>query len=562
MPTIEVDYGDFQRLLGVKISRDPEELDEILSYAKGELKLLDDEKIHIEIGDSNRPDLWGVEGLARALRGYLGVETGLKEYAVTAESGVEVHVDPRLEKTRPYIACAVVKNVQLSDVAIRALMNLQDKLDQTYGRNRKRTSIGLYNFNMVAPPLRYSVAKPKEISFVPLGFTEKLTLEEILEKHPKGVEYGHLVKEYEHWPIFIDSKNQVLSFPPIINSNDLGRLTEETSDVLVEVTGTVHKTILNTLNAVVLALADRGGTIYSTKIHYPYGGQKEVVTPKLESHTMPLDLDYVNAVLGLKLNPKEAVELLEKARYGFVKSEKSVLTVRIPCYRVDIMHPIDIVEDIAIAYGYDNIEPNWRRLPTVGGITPEHEFCDVVREIMIGLGFQEVLTYTLTNSENLFAKMNLKKGKKVEIANPRILTMTCLRSWLLPSLMEFLSHNVHVDYPQKIFEVGYAVIPHEGTENRTRDILKLACAIAHPNASFTEAKAVLDALFLNLGKQFELEESSHPSFIDGRVGNILVEGKSVGFIGEIHPKVLEAWKIENPAAAIEIDLEKIMAKTH
>jgi phenylalanyl-tRNA synthetase beta chain len=558
MPTIEVDYEDFQKLLGVKLPEDPEKLDEYLSYAKGELKLIDGQKINIEIGDSNRPDLWGVEGLARALRGYLGIETGMKKYAVTAGSGVEVHVDPGLEKIRPYIACAVVKNVHLSDVAIRAIMNLQDKLDQTYGRNRKITSIGLYNFNMITPPLRYGVAKPKEISFVPLDFTEKLTLEEILEKHPKGVEYGRLVREYEHWPIFIDSKSQVLSFPPIINSNDLGKLTEETRDVLVEVTGTVHRTILNTLNAVVLALADQGGMIYSTKIHYPYGERKEVVTPKLESQTMPLDLNYMNAVLGLKLKPKEAVELLEKARYGIVKGEKNILSVLIPCYRVDIMHPIDIVEDVAIAYGYDNIKPNWRRLPTVGGVTSEQEFCDVVREIMIGLGFQEVLTYTLTNTENLFSKMNMKKGKLVELVNPQVFTMTCLRSWLLPSLLEFLSHNVHVEYPQKIFEVGYAVIPDEGRENRTRDIKKLACVTAHHNASFTEAKAVLDALFLNLGKKIELEEGNHPSFIDGRAGNILVKGKPVGFIGEVHPQVLEAWKIENSTSAFEIDLEKIM----
>jgi len=558
MPTIEVDYEDFQKLLGVKLPKDPEEMDETLSYAKGELKLLDGEKIHIEIGDSNRPDLWGVEGLARALRGYLSIETGLKEYAVTDESGVEIHVDPRLERIRPYIACAVVKNVHLSDVAIRAIMRLQDKLDQTYGRNRKRTSIGLYNFTLITPPLRYGVAKPREVSFVPLEFAEKMTLKDILEKHPKGIEYGHIVRKYEHWPIFMDSKSQVLSFPPIINSNDLGRLTEATRDVLIEVTGTVHETVLDTLNAIVFALADRGGIIYSAKVHYPYGEKKEIVTPRLKTQTMRLDLKYLNEVLGLKLKLKEAVELLEKARYGIVKSGKNSLTVKIPCYRVDIMHPIDVVEDVAIAYGYNVIKPNWRQLPTVGGITPEQEFCNVVREIMVGLGFQEVLTYTLTNPENLFTKMNMKRQKRVELVNPQILSMTCLRSWLLPSLLEFISHNVHVECPQKIFEVGYAIVPDEDKENRTRDIVKLACVTAHPNASFTEAKAVLDALFLNLGKKIKLEEGTHPSFIDGRGGNILVEGKPVGFIGEIHPQVLEAWKIENPTSAFEIDLEKIM----
>ncbi len=558
MPTIEVDYEDFQKLLGVKLPKNPEELDEILSYAKGELKLLDDESIHIEIGDSNRPDLWGVEGLARALRGYLGIEKGLKKYSVIAESSVEVHVDPKLEKIRPYIACTVVKNVHLSDVAIRAAMHLQDKLDQTYGRNRKRTSIGLYNFRLITPPLRYGVARPKEVSFVPLELAERMTLEEILEKHPKGVEYGHLVLGYEHWPILMDSKSQVLSFPPIINSNDLGRVTGATRDVLIEVTGTELETVHNALNAVVFALADRGGAIHSAKVRYPYGLEKEVVTPKLETQTMPLDLKYLNEVLGLKLKLKEAADLLLKARYGIVKSGKNNLTVEIPCYRVDIMHPIDIVEDVAIAYGYNAVKPNWRQLPTVGGVTSEQAFYDVVREIMVGLGFQEVLTYTLTNPENLFTKMNWKEGKRVEVVNPQILTMTCLRSWLLPSLLEFLSHNVHVEYPQRIFEVGFAVVPDTRRENRTRDVEKLACVMAHPNASFTEAKAVVDALFLNLGKQLELDEGSHPSFVEGRVGNILVEGESVGFIGEVAPQVLEAWKIENPTAVFEVDLAKIM----
>lgn len=557
MPTIEIDYENFQSLLGIELPKTAEGLDAIVSYVKGEVKFLSEQDVHIEIKDSNRPDLWNVEGLARALRGFLGIEKGMKRYPVTGSSGVEVYVDSMLKDIRPYIACAVVKNVRLNDVIIRQAMHLQDKLDQTYGRKRRRTSIGLYDFGLISPPLYYGVAKPNEISFAPLGFEEEMTLKEILEKHPKGVEYGHIVRRHAVWPILVDSEDKVLSFPPIINSNDLGRITEKTRDMLIEVTGTTHETVLNTLTIVALSLADRGGKIYSAVVHYPYGQIKGVITPQLKTQTMQIDISYVSKVLGLKLTAREVTQLLERARYGTIKVDKESVTVNIPCYRIDIMHPIDIAEDIAIAYGYNKIKPQWRRLPTTGGIAPERQFCDLVREIMVGLSFQEVLTFTMSNPEILFFKMNQKPEKVVEISNPKMLTFTCLRNWLLPSLMEFLSHNTHVEYPQKIFEVGYAVVFDKKKETQTRDIEKLACVTIHPNANFTEAKSVLDALFLNLGRQHDIKQAKHNSFIEGRIGRIFVNGKVVGVIGEIHPKVLEAWKLENSAAAFEINLNKV-----
>ena len=204
MPTVELNREDLESLLGMRLPEDVEKLNEILAYVKGEVKGLDYEEIRIELKDSNRADIWSVEGLARALRGFLGLEKGLKEYKVTGSSGVEVYVNPKLKDIRPYIGCAVVKNVKLTDAAIRQIMRFQDKMDQTYGRNRRRTSIGLYEFDLVKPPLRFTVAKPREISFVPLEFDEELTLEEILERHPKGKEYGHIVRQFPVWPIFMD----------------------------------------------------------------------------------------------------------------------------------------------------------------------------------------------------------------------------------------------------------------------------------------------------------------------------------------------------------------------
>jgi len=562
MPTVELNREDLESLLGTHLPEDVEELNEILAYVKGEVKGIDYEEIRIELKDSNRADIWSVEGLARALKGFMGLEKGLKEYKVAGGSGVEVYVNPKLENIRPYIGCAVVKGVKLTDAAIRQIMRFQDKMDQTYGRNRRRTSIGLYEFDLVKPPLHFTVAKPREISFVPLEFNEELTLEEILESHPKGKEYGHIVRQFPVWPIFMDSNNQVLSFPPIINSNDLGRITEKTRNVLIEVTGTSYETVLDTLINVTVALADRGGAIYSAGIHYPYLKMTGDVTPNLNVDTISLDVSYVQKFIGLKLNVSEIISLLEKARYGIAESSETRIVVQVPCYRVDVLHPIDVVEDIAIAYDYNRIPDEWPQLATVGRMSDETAFRDYVREIMVGLGFQEVLTYIMSNPETLFIKMNLKPSRVVELANPKIASMTCLRSWLLPSLMELLSRNVHVDYPQRIFEVGYCVVHDAKRENKTRDVEKLACVNIHSNANFTEAKAQLDALLSNLGVKYDLEETRHESFIEGRVGKIMLGKNEAGIIGEIHPQVLQNWGLENPASAFEISIDQLRQLKH
>jgi len=557
MPTVQIDFEDFQKLLRIKLPTKTDELNDILSYVKGELTLFDGQELHIEIKDSNRPDLLHVEGLARALRGFLGFERGIKEYSVAGSSSIKVNVDSKLKNIRPYIACAIIKSVQLTDIIIRQAMHLQDKLDQTYCRRRQKASIGLYNFDLIKPPLYYGVAKPNEASFVPLGYEKKMKLKEILETHPKGIEYGDIVRKHDVWPILKDSEDKILSFPPIINSSDLGKITENFDEILIEVTGTVYETVLNTLITVAVALADRGGQIYSTNIQYPYEELKNVTTPQLKNRKIQLDVKFVNKILGFDLKPKEIVDLLQKARFGVGKVSENSLTVEIPCYRMDIMHQIDIIEDVAIAYGYNKIKPRWPQLPTLGSFSPQKHFNDTVREIMVGLGFQEILTYTMSNPETLFSKMNLKTGKAVEIANPKMTTLTCLRNWLLSSLVEFLSHNTHVEYPQRIYEVGYTTVFDEKKENKTKDVQKLACAIAHANANFTETKAVLDALFLNLGLKYDIEEDKHESFIDGRIGKILVRNKEIGVIGEIHPKVLETWKLENPVSAFEIELENL-----
>jgi len=562
MPTIDVDCAELERLLGVDLRGDMEKLDDVLSLVKSEVKLYNEHEgvASIELKDTNRPDLWSAEGLARALSGFLNLEKGLRQYDV-GEPIVDVHVDPQLWNIRPYICCSVVKGVKLTDTIIRGLMYLQDKLDQTYGRSRQKTSIGIYDYNLISPPLKYTVTEPSAISFVPLGFTEKMSLTEILERHPKGVEYGHIVKKHSLYPILLDSKRKVLSFPPIINSNDLGKVTEETQNVLVEVTGTIHQIVLNTLNLVTLALIDRGGKAYASTVRYPDGAfyaSKKVVTPDFRSARVDLSVEYTNKILGLQLAAERIADLLLTAGLGVEKVSEDSVAVLVPCYRVDVMHQVDLVEDIAIAYGYNNIEPLWRELPTTGCVRPEQRIIDVAREFMVGLGYQEILTYTLTSPESLFDKMNRGKTRVVEIANPKVVTMTCLRNWLLPSLMEFLGNNQSVEFPQRIFELGKVTLLDETKETKTRDEEWLAAATTHANASFSEIKSALDAFFMNLGVNWQIKATTHPSFIEGRVGAVMVNGVNVGVLGEVNPQVLEAWKLENPVAAFEINVQKII----
>jgi phenylalanyl-tRNA synthetase beta chain len=563
MVTILARLDDLQQLFGEELPRDHEKLDELLYSVKCELSgtsqttpISEDAELQLENKDTNRPDTWSTEGIARALRGYQGLEVGIKKYSAR-KVAVDIAVDKKLAGIRPFFCCSVVRNVRINDVVIRGLVQLQEKLDQSYGRNRRRSSIGFYDFDLITPPLRYGVAGPDEVRFVPLEGTSPLSLREILEQHPKGIEYGHIVKHFDKMPIILDSKGRVLSFPPIINSNDLGRITAETKNILIEITGTSHDTVSTALTILTTCLADRGGEIYSARVHYPYGKVRTVTTPNLSERLLKLRLEDVENLIGLNLSRAEILKLLRRARFDVKTTSGGYLTVRVPCYRLDIMHPVDVMEDIAIAYGLNNFKPRWPPDLTIGGLSPTEEFSDKVRELMVGLGFQEILGFIMSNPEKLYAKMNRQSGRPVEVANPKVTTLTCLRSWLLPSLMEFLSNNTHVAYPQKLFEVGDYVDWDDAFPTRTRDVRELACVSAHSKANFTEIKSNLEPLMTNLGLNFTVKPIEHSTFLPGRVGSIQIGDKEVGIIGEVHPQVIENWNIQNPVAAMELELDRL-----
>ena len=437
---------------------------------------------------------------------------------------------------------------------MKSWISLQEKLDLTYGRKRKRASIGLYQADLVSSPLSYTVANPEQTSFVPLGSDTKTTLRQIVNDHPKGSEYGEIISHFDEWPILIDGKNRILSLPPVINSNDLGRITGDTRNVLVEVTGTDAETVHNTLKVMISSLAERGGKIYSCIETYD-NGSRRFVSPDLRPKPARLSLSYLNKLLGTSLNLREATRSAEKAGYRVQPSSGDTMRVAIPCYRIDIMHQVDIVEDIAIAQDLNQLKPEWPRIWTIGDLSRETYETETIAEIMIGLGYQEVLTYLLTSPEVVDKRGQNRNENLVTLMNPKLTTHTVLRNSLLPSLLELLSRNTHVDYPQRIFEVGASVSREERREH-LREERKVSALTIHAEAGFTEIRSALDALMKNLGQTLEIESTVHAIFLPGRCGKVMSEGQEVGIVGEISPKILRAWGLNLPAAAFELDISQ------
>jgi len=554
MPTIEVSLNDLDNLVGKKLSRYADDLWEVMDCVKGDVECVENGNLKLEIGSSDRPDLWCVEGVARQIRGFLGLKTGIEDYS-SKDSTLKVIVDNKMKGVRPYIACVVVRGVALTDAIIKQLMQQQDKIDSSYGRNRRRTSIGMYDLDLLKFPLRYTFTKPDENPFVPLDFLKEMTPREILREHPKGQEYGRLVSYLKEYPIFLDADGKVLSMPPVINSNTMGKITDKTKNVLVEVTGTDYMSVNNVLTIMAMSLADRGGKLTSVRIAYPY--MKGDKTPHFDTRKMRLDADYVNRILGTELKVPEMIRLLKRSRFDASPAGKGV-EVTVPFHRVDIMHPVDLIEDITIAYGCGNFKPDEMRLATTGGLSPRERYSNKIRDVMIGSGFQEVMTFTITSRANLFDKMNVREEEAVEIANPVNLELTHLRNWMLPGLMKFFSENKHHTYPQRIFEVGDCVVLDDRSEMKTRNVGKICCAISYDNANLTEIKSHVESLLNGLGIDYGIRAMYHPSFIETRCGMIVVKDKIIGIFGEVHPKVLQSWKLEKPVIAFEIELDKLM----
>ena len=545
MPVIEVKIEDLNKFIGREMS---------IQYLEEKLPMLGcawegktEDSFSIQV-DPNRPDMLSIEGLARAFSSFLGLKTGLRPYQAK-ESDYRVRIEERVSPIRPIILSAVVKDIAFSDDLIRSIIQMQEKLHITHCRNRRKASIGLHDLEPIRFPLTYT-AMPKSFRFLPLDEAREMSLEEILKNTPKGVGYAWILEGKEEYPILMDSKGMVLSMPPIINSAHT-RIDEDTKDIFIDVTGTDEKTVGEVLNIIVTTLADRGAEIYKVENLY---SNRVVETPNLEPWKMDLEEDYVNRLLGLNLRSEEIIQYL--GRMGFSTAGKGTLEVQVPCYRTDIMHPIDLVEEVAIAYGYDLFEPEIPRISTVGAEDPLEVFSRQLRNFLVGFGLIETITFLLSNKDKLFHRMCLQEELAAETENPKTEEYCVLRNWLTPSLMEVLQNNRHHPYPQNLFEVGDIILLDPTDETGAKTVKRLAIVLSHSKASFSEIKAMVDSILRNLGiADCAISEGNHSSFIEGRCFEMHHGGEFLCFGGEIRPEVLENWSLEMPVAALELDVD-------
>jgi|Deesub1362A_J573_1020465.scaffolds.fasta_scaffold00099_69 phenylalanyl-tRNA synthetase beta chain len=559
MPVVTLYWDELERMVG----KDRQTILSKLPMLGCDIERVEDDHVDVEFFP-NRPDLYSVEGVARALRGFLDIEHGQKRYSVS-KSDFKIFVEKEVLDVRPHITGCVVKNLKMTDEVIRSLMQVQEDLHWTIGRNRRKMAIGVHDLSRVNFPLRYTAVR-EDFSFVPLDFDTEMTVGEILRKHPKGIEYGFILKDHSTFPMIIDSKNEAISFPPVINAEKT-RVTEGTSNLFIDVTG-FDDNVDKALNIVATMFSDRGGEILAVDVIYP---DRTETTPNLNPKEMKVPMREVRELLGFEIKADEAILALRRMRfdantYTDAKTaepdaditekknlEDEYLIVEVPPYRADIMHPWDIIEDVAIGYGYDRILPEYPATNTLGLTHPWNEIRDSVKEIMIGTGFLEVITFTLTNEKVQYKYMRRDATPWkdfVPVQHPLTEEHTIIRTHLLPSLLEVLSLNKHHPMPQRLFEVGDVVI---GGLNR----LKVAAVSTHSRANFSEIRSVAQTLLKELGIEWEAENDEDRAFIPGRCAEILVNGKSIGKFGEMHPEVLEKFQIFTPVVGIEIDLSDI-----
>ncbi len=542
MPTISISLRDISSLVQKKL--DISMLKGLLEYAKAEIEFVDGDEVSIKLNDTNLPYLWSVEGLAMLFKGLLGKEKGIPRVDAR-KSDYKIIVDSALKSIRPYIAAFVAKEKEIDEPLLKQLIQLQEKVSENYGRRRQKLSIGLYPSSRISFPIYYKSVFPYAVKFIPLDFRKEITLNRILEEHPKGIEYAYTLKGHKKYPLLVDSKKNILSFPPIINSATTGRLQPGDNELLFEATGIDLPSLNLATNIFAHALSERGFKIYSASIKY---GNKILKTPSLETASIKVKAEQASKMLGMPLKDSEIKSLLEKSRYSFKNS-----VAEIPSFRQDIMHPCDVIEDIGVAYGYSRLKELPIQTYTRGSTKTINDFIDIFRELVTGLGYQEIMSAILSNKDLMYEKMNLKDFGTVEIENFTSHSFSCVRTWITPILIDVLSKNKHVESPQKIFEQGLVT----AKKQEIADYEVLAAVTSHTNATFTEIKQALDYLFRMSGIKYSVEETEHESFISGRAVKVIVNSKPIGFLGEIHPAVLRNFALEMPVAAMEINLTEL-----
>ena len=547
MPTITVIKQDLERLAGQPY--DLPELERALEVAKAEVKVDEDGRLRVQLKDTNRPDLWSSEGLARLLRGYRQGHHQPYPFFEDADVGERVVlVDGSLKEIRPYIAAFACEGIRIDDAALEQLIEAQERLADNYGRGRSAVAIGIYDASDIVYPVRYDAVDPDATRFVPLEFDVEMDLRQILREHPTGRTYAHLLEGYDRFPLIRDSRGEVLSMPPVINSQTLGRVEVGDSTLFCEATGPELDALLVSVAIMSVNMADRGGRILPVSVRYPYDTPRgrEIRCPADLTESIEVDMDEIRRVVGADLDPGRIAEAIGAMGYREIALNHRAIHARPAPYRDDILHPVDLIEDVVIAIGYDNFEPEMPHDFTVGKSAPEEDLSDRVRDLMVGCGFQEVFLPVLCSREGLTVRMRAPDAPVVELENPMSEYYNALRDSLLPGLLRVEGASRRAIYPHYAFEAGEVAVlaPEENHGCRTQ--IHMAAMAAGADANLSGIQSYLEAIAYHLDFEYTLTPVEHSTFLPGRAGEIRRNGEAFGIIGEVHPEVLEAWGIGVP----------------
>ena len=535
MPVINIDFEDLNRMLNEPIS--PEDFSNIIPKIGADPEEIGKKQAVVEFFP-DRPDLLSTEGVARALRAFTEQALGLVKYKIKKPE-THMFVSPEVLKIRPFVLGGIVKGIKLNDSSIKCIMELQEKLHVTLGRKRKKVSIGIHDLSKIEGPFHYDICSKHEPAFIPLQKDYEMTPEEILKEHPKGIEYAHLLQDFENYPMITDKNSEVISLPPIINGA-LTTITQETTDLLIDVTGLDQDAVEACLNIVTAALVERGGKIEQLEIKYP---SENRIVPNMEPKDHIIENDYLINLLGFD---PENFTIFKAFRKCAMEPDLKGGNwhVKVPAYRADILHPVDLVEEVAIGIGYENFPEYMPKETRFGTSLDSRKLENNCRETMLGMGFQEVVTLTLTSTKMLHAYTKRENENEATISNPVTEDYHMLRSSILPNLLELLKNNRHRELPQKIFEIGQIV--KQDTNRSSLAWIELAS-----RATFSTARSTAESIAHRLGIKAETVEQEDPLFISGR--NVHLEKENIVIkYGEIHPRTLEKFELNYPAIGGEI----------
>ncbi|MFC7097153.1 phenylalanine--tRNA ligase subunit beta [Halobaculum marinum] len=600
MPVVDIDTDELRGLTG-EDKTDDEFKEDLFALGLEYEGDTDDGLLQFEFGP-DRLDRLSVEGVARSLRYQYGADRGVY-VPKTNDADWTIEVDPSVPDERPFVTGAVVRGVNLDESGLDSLIQLQEKLHATMGRGRAKGAIGVHDLTMLKgqalteesepsgtinaassdlgateKTVTYRGVEPDGDRFVPLDSNAEMTPAQVLTDHPTGDKYADLVEDLERYPAIYDELG-LFSFPPVINGSRT-EVDTGSRDLFIELTGTDQWTIDKMCVIICYALSARGGTVEEVQVDYQDGATypdeygPELLRPDLDTDEKSVSHDRIETMLGVELEREEVVDLFERSGMDAAYSlgeEETVYDVTVPPYRVDVLHPLDLVDDVGRAYGFNELEPTYPDIGTIGGRHERSRLERAVRTSLIGLGFEDMLNFHMTSGTENYDRMRLDERDPgadladaplgaepaAVITSPYSEDYTQLRTWALPSLVQVLENNTHRTYPQDLAEVGFVAHRDDDVNTRVAEDYRVAGVLARTDATYEDAKARLQAVCDDFDADVETPASEHPSFLDGRVAEVVVDGESVGVVGELHPAVLVDRDMEVPVAAFEFSLSAL-----